>query len=327
MHDSARMLGKRGASGFDSILADAQFFALAVDHHATAVQEAYSRVESSDREIAAEAKAAGQFIIEINNPDVLKVLFEFNGVLVSARALLDRLVRVLQTPLDNELPSSIRKLCNRREAYSDKLVDILSEAYDTWGVRLLEYRDCLLHFWYFDQGLSALFHKDGSGRFFFIPDNPGARSPLKFRYDEKTTPADYAGRTQERCAHLANDIYRSIFERFLEEEFGDRVRVRYWEEVPAIDTSALRRRHVIELSPGYSDDEVGSRFRLRRQVDFHNGKLKYFSGVAVDKLDEMEGDYRMEDDAEIRDLEIKIAFARMQEKEDKWRKRFGLGRK
>ena len=122
----------------------------------------------------------------------MATVFEFDSVLICARSMFDRLVRVLETPLSQELPQSIRDFVRKGVPLLDRpICRELTEAWEKWGQQAADYRDCLLHFWTFHQGTYGIFSSNEK-RELLIPDNPEVRSRAKFSYDKKVMLVDYA---------------------------------------------------------------------------------------------------------------------------------------
>ena len=265
--DSAKVLNKFGADRFEEVSIEADYFMHAVNYHTSMLDKAYKNVVQVDKLRQKEAETTDKVIMEGWRPDVLAAVFEFDSLLVCTRALLDRLVQVLKTPINQTLPKSITDLIKKySQLKQNPLANLLISAWEGWGKKVTDYRDCLLHYWTFYEGLNAIFNF-GEGREILIPDNPEANTTNKFIYDKKISLINYAKEINNNCQILTQSLFRQIFELLLKEEFGEGVKITYWDVIPKTDNEYLlliKRKYSIELSPGLAVDNIGNKFRIKR---------------------------------------------------------------
>lgn len=282
--DSARVLGKRGADKLIYASGEVRYFLLATDYHAANLEEWLKCISETDKKAIQNAsKGKDVFYSESWRLDVMAAVFEFDAELVCVRTIFDRLVRVLETPLSSELPISIKDFVKRTDGeMRNPLSKQLKKAWEDWGVKAKDYRDCFLHYWTFHTDLERFFSKTGRNRELIIPDNPEERSRDKFRYKKQIKLVNYARDINKRCVELTESIFEQIFERLVAEEFGNSATFTYWDEDPEVDVKQIKGAHKLLISPGLVCDASGKKIRVPRYVKLENGRV-YIDDIVLSK--------------------------------------------
>jgi hypothetical protein len=128
----------------------------------------------------------------------VELYFELDALTAKARRTYDALGHVIWDayghPRDR-CPGNFANfldVCNR---VPDVLHSRLSQSWNTFGVKLKDYRDCILHYTPLDTRIgSACMVRLDCGAWsakIFIPDNPEARAASKFTFDRRLDALNY----------------------------------------------------------------------------------------------------------------------------------------
>lgn len=309
--DSAKVLHKYGAHRFDSVCREVIYFMEAVEYHAVMLKEWHEKVLEVDKEKSQRLEIQGGGWFAGTRDDVKATVFELDSILVCARSMFDRLVRVLETPVSQQLPQSINDFIKKRkDLLGQPLCKELIEAWKGWGQRIADYRDCLLHYWTLAKGQSD-FLSLTKERELLLPDEPTIRSIANFSYEKKIRIVDYSSEIKQKTKLLVESIFRQVFEFLVAEEFGDRVHYTYWEDVPLVSIKEIKGSYEIPLSPGIVEDAKGNVTRFKRNYILQNGKEKVTETLPSEWCERAEYPLSMESEVYSTVTEMTIALKKI----------------
>jgi hypothetical protein len=142
--------------------------------------------------------------------------YEFDALITAARRTYDALRYVMWSVFGQRghTPSNFRKTLDSCKGLPDKLGARLSESWDTHGVKLTDYRDCIQHYAPVSYGIeTAQLTQVAGGTWSVllrIPDNPETKSRRAFKFATGLDALTYGWEITSELIGLSTEVFAAI---------------------------------------------------------------------------------------------------------------------
>lgn len=186
------------------------YTASAAVYHCKRMAEAYAQIV---RRFADLPLTDSERVIFSNHPEPF---FEFDALIAAAIRTLDALRRPLWRLYGNSgsLPASFRRTVDNCQSIPETLKNTIEDSWRHFFATAKEHRDCIQHYVApgADRGFADMQRKDPGfwTMTAWLPDNPEARSPHAFTFDDRLDALTYAWSLTNRVVQITKNICTDV---------------------------------------------------------------------------------------------------------------------